>query len=63
MHFLTIFLACLFISSNISASDCKNPVMPSDSEWNEWVESIKNEALDLGISIKTINQELNNVKL
>ena len=36
--------------------------MPSDSEWNEWVESIKNEALDLGISIKTINQELNNVK-
>tara|TARA_Y100000590_G_scaffold461870_1_gene624500 strand:- start:13572 stop:14537 length:966 start_codon:yes stop_codon:yes gene_type:complete len=32
--------------------------MPSDAEWNSWIQDIKEEAYTEGISKKTINQEL-----
>ena len=32
--------------------------MPSDAEWQNWLTEIKKEALNLGISKKTINNEL-----
>ena len=36
--------------------------MPSLEEWNIWLSEVKKEALSLGISQKTIEKELNNIK-
>ena len=36
--------------------------MPSLEEWNTWLSEVKKEALSLGISQKTIEKELNNIK-
>ena len=49
-------------SYNIYASECKKPIMPSESEWNKWIQEMKIKALESGISQKIINQELDHVK-
>ena len=55
--FFIFFL--FFINSTYSYSaDCEKPIMPSDAEWNSWIQDIKEEAYTEGISKKTINQEL-----
>ena len=36
--------------------------MPSESEWNDWLDNIKIEAINEGISPETVNKELLNVK-
>jgi membrane-bound lytic murein transglycosylase B len=36
--------------------------MPSDTEWNAWLENVRTEAIDNGISIRTIEIYLSNVK-
>lgn len=54
---------CIFLSSSISiASDCKKPKMPSLDEWNTWLSEVKIEAISLGISQKTIENELSSIK-
>tara|TARA_Y100000590_G_scaffold322118_1_gene364722 strand:+ start:1804 stop:2880 length:1077 start_codon:yes stop_codon:yes gene_type:complete len=62
MHFLRFFLIYLifsfFIAAKSYAASCEKPSMPSESEWNEWLQKIKKEALDIGISESTINSEL-----
>ena len=36
--------------------------MPTDEEWNNWLNNIKQEALERGISQNTISNNLNDVK-
>ena len=55
-----IFL--VLINFKIYASDCEKPKMPSVSEWNTWLNKIKIEALDKGISQNTISKYLNDVQ-
>ena len=59
--FIPLILSFL-ISFHLSAGDCSKPTMPSKQEWQEWLSEIKLEALNLGISSKTINKELKNVE-
>ena len=60
MRFCLIII--LFLSFKVFASDCKKPQMPSESEWNDWLDNIKIEAINEGISPETVNKELLNVK-
>ena len=44
------------------AKECMEPQMPTDIEWYKWLDGVKIEASQLGISTLTINSELSNVK-
>lgn len=59
-YFIFLFI-CILINFNLKASECKKPKMPTNIEWQNWLSDIKNEALDLGISKKTINDELTGI--
>jgi len=59
--FLLFFFSILIFSYNLYSADCKKPVMPNEQEWQMWLKKIKLEALEEGISQKTINYELLNV--
>jgi len=62
LKFFSIFLFfSILINFNLLAANCKKPQMPSDAEWQNWLSEIKKEALDLGISKKTINNELKGI--
>ena len=43
------------------AADCLKPIMPSNQEWNDWIEEVKKEAITIGVSKVTVNKLLNNV--
>ena len=58
-RFVLIFL---FISFKAHTTDCEQPKMPTDDEWNNWLSNIKKEALEIGISQNTISKQLNDVK-
>ena len=58
VKFLIIFIS---ISFSISAADCEKPKMPSDEEWKIWLNNIKLEAIDNGIS-RDSGKNLNDVK-
>ena len=60
--FLKPLLFFIFITFNIFASDCEKPKMPSDNEWNTWLENIKSEAIQKGLSKNIVNESLSNVK-
>ncbi len=55
-------IVLLILSFNVFASDCKKPKMPSELEWNNWLEKISSEAINKGISTETVNKYLYNVK-
>ena len=59
-----IFLGIYFSFSSyiLFAADCKKPTMPSNDDWEYWIEEAKLLALEEGISQQTIDNELNNVK-
>ena len=57
-----LLLIITFLSFNLVAADCEKPKMPSDYEWNEWLDKIKIEAIQLGISKETVLTNLNKVK-
>ena len=60
--FLRFLLIFTFLSFKIFASDCEKPKMPSDDEWNKWLNMIKIEAVDIGISKEVVEQNLKNIK-
>ena len=65
MNFIYSFISFVFtamISTHLFAADCAKPSMPSETEWNKWINNAKKEALNLGISQLTIDNELNYVK-
>ena len=55
-----IFLIFIFFTYSLKA--CEKPTMPSASEWNNWLEDVRNEAKDKNISEKTISLYLSDVK-
>jgi membrane-bound lytic murein transglycosylase B len=59
---MKLFVFIFLISFNLFAADCVQPIMPSTTEWNNWLNDVKLEALSLGISKKTIDQELKNIE-
>ena len=46
-----IFLIFIFFTYSLKA--CEKPTMPTASEWNNWLEDVRNEAKDKNISEKT----------
>ena len=54
---LNFFLFYPFIAF---AADCAKPTMPSDQEWEKWLNEVKIEASKIGISKKTINNAFTN---
>ena len=59
MLFRFLFILLFF---SFSVMSCEKPSMPSESEWNSWLADVKIEALNNGISNKTIDKYLKNVK-
>ena len=60
MRFLYLFLI-IILSFELSATNCEKPTMPSNEEWQNWLQEIKIEALNQGISNETIQIELKDV--
>ena len=60
MRFLYLFLI-IILSFELSATNCEKPTMPSNEEWQKWLQEIKIEALNRGISNETIQRELKDV--
>ena len=58
---IKFILFFIFITFNVYATDCEKPKMPSDNEWNNWLKEIKQEAIERGISEKTILKHLNDI--
>ena len=52
----------LFLSTSCLFAECIKPKMPTNEEWNKWINKISKESLDNGISQKTIELELSNLK-
>ncbi len=62
MKILIYYISIYFISYTLLASECLKPSMPSDKDWQAWLQDIKIEANELGISNKTLEQELSKVQ-
>ncbi len=52
----------IFLFFSFSAMSCEKPSMPSESVWNNWLVDVQIEALNNGISKKTLDKYLKNVK-
>ena len=59
---LFIIYLLISLSNLLYAADCKKPEMPSDLEWQLWIDEAKLLALTQGISKTTIDRELNNIR-
>ncbi len=59
--FIRFFLIILFLSFKVIAKDCEKPKMPSIVEWNDWLDNIKIQAIQNGISEPTVSKYLKNV--
>ena len=59
--FLKYFLfIIIFFATTLKA--CEKPTMPSQDDWNNWLQEVRKEALDIGISHKSVNFYLSDVK-
>ena len=58
--YILFLIINIFFSFSLLASDCKKPTMPSLQEWETWLKGIKIEAINMGISKETIDNELDN---
>ena len=59
--FLKYFLfIIIFYATTLKA--CEKPTMPPQYEWNNWLQEVRKEALDIGISNKSVNLYLSDVK-
>ena len=54
------FIIIIFFT--LTSKACEKPTMPSESEWNNWLDDVRKEAIDNGISIQTIDLHLSDVK-
>ena len=62
IYFFISVLCLILVSYQSSAVECSKPAMPSKQEWQQWLIDVKLEALSLGISRKTIDDELTNIE-
>jgi len=58
LRFLVLLILICF---RLHANDCEKPKMPSDKEWINWLEDIKIEAINKGISEQTVLLNLKDV--
>ena len=59
---IPIIISLIFLSSNLYSLDCEKPIMPSNENWQNWLLKIKEEAINQGISVNTINEELKGIE-
>ncbi len=60
--FQKLLLILTFLSFNLSATECEKPKMPSDIEWNTWLQNIQSEAIEKGIKKEIVLKNLKNLK-
>ena len=59
--FLKYFLfIIIFFTTTINA--CEKPTMPTEYDWNNWLQEVRKEALDIGISNESVNLYLSDIK-
>lgn len=52
-----LFLLLFFLYPTIGFSECAKPEMPSENEWNEWLNKTSNEAIEYGINKSLLDKE------
>ena len=62
IYIVLISIYIFLFNSVAMAVDCSKPSMPSFDEWNSWLLDVRIEAVSLGISKKTVDEELLNIK-
>ncbi len=60
--FLKYFFIIIIFFFALNLKACEKPSMPTEAEWTNWLEDVKNEAINSGISVQTINAHLSDVK-
>ena len=60
MFFKYFLFIVIFYTASLKA--CEKPTMPSENDWNNWLKEVRKEALDVGISVKSVNLYLSDVK-
>ncbi len=60
--FLKYFFIIIIFFFSFTLKACEKPSMPTEAEWTNWLEDVKNEAINIGISVQTINAHLSDVK-
>ena len=60
--FLKYFFIIIIFFFAFNLKACEKPSMPTEAEWTNWLEDVKNEAINSGISVQTINAHLSDVK-
>ena len=61
-YIIKITVISIFLIPKLLFAECAKPIMPSDIEWNSWINDISIEAENYGIGEKTIKKELSNLK-
>ena len=60
--FLKYFFIIIIFFFSFTLKACEKPSMPTEAEWTNWLEDVKKEAINIGISVQTINAHLSDVK-
>ncbi len=60
--FIKFLLLITFFTFKVYAEDCNKPAMPSDGEWEIWLNNIKLEAIEKGIKKETVEKTLKDIK-
>ena len=60
MFFKYFSFFIIFYATTLNA--CEKPTMPSKDAWNNWLQEVRIEALDIGISNESVNFYLSDVK-
>ena len=60
--FLKYFFIIIIFFFSFTLKACEKPSMPTEAEWTNWLKDVKNEAINIGISVQTINSHLSDVK-
>ena len=54
------FFLIYLLSLNLFGKDCPTPVMPALADWELWINEVKVEAFEMGISKEVLESELSN---
>ena len=60
MYLKYFLFIIIFFATTVNA--CEKPTMPTEDDWNNWLQEVREEALDIGISNKSVTLYLSDVK-
>ena len=60
MYLKYFLFIIIFFTTTVNA--CEKPTMPTEDDWNNWLQEVREEALDIGISNKSVTLYLSDVK-